>query len=45
MSTKQDVKPNYPLTPAEWLATPLGDALLEQETRIVQETIEGLPLA
>lgn len=30
----------YPLTPFEWLMTPLGRNLLEMETRLVQETIE-----
>ncbi|MEM9402992.1 MAG: methyltransferase domain-containing protein [Pseudomonadota bacterium] len=42
MSSKQDVTTNYPLTPSEWLSTPLGEALLEQETRIVQETVEDV---
>ncbi|MEM1175495.1 MAG: methyltransferase domain-containing protein [Pseudomonadota bacterium] len=42
MSIKQDVTPNYPLTAADWLESPLGEALLEQETRIVQETVEDV---
>ena len=32
----------FPTTPAEWLKSPLGSALLEQEERLVQETLEDV---
>ena len=34
--------PAYPQTAADWLRTPLGASLLEQETRLVQEVIEDV---
>lgn len=38
----QNEHPVYPRTAEDWLKTPLGASLLEQETRLVEEVIEDV---
>ncbi len=34
--------PHYPASATQWLATPLGNALLTQESRMVEEAFDGI---
>jgi SAM-dependent methyltransferase len=34
--------PHYPQSATQWLTTPLGDALLTQECRVVEEAFDGI---
>lgn len=37
-----DITPHFPAAATRWLTTPLGEALLAQETRIVEEALDGI---
>jgi SAM-dependent methyltransferase len=36
------ISPHYPESASQWLTTPLGEALLAQEGRVVEEALDGI---
>lgn len=37
-----EISPHYPQSARDWLTTPLGEALLAQESRLVEEALDGI---
>ena len=37
-----DLSPHYPQLASQWLTSPLGEALLAQESRVVEEALDGI---
>ena len=37
-----EITPHYPESVSQWLTTPLGEALLAQEGRVVEEALDGI---
>ena len=37
-----ELLPHFPDSATQWLSSPLGEALLTQESRIVEEALDGI---